>query len=235
MAKNKNIIFDLDDTLFETARFRREISHIFAKNGVSGYLFQKTYQLSKGGKDYWRPQKQLKLLAKKLPSIKKKKILDQVDFLFRRSKDFLFPDVVQFFKKLIAKRQKHNFKTILITYGNPAVQKLKIQNCCLNKFFDRIIVAATPNKEKEIAKIFVQAGKNGKVIFFEDRGSIIDFLKKRHKKLIAIHIQRPTGRYHEKSLLADFRINNLMAGQKLLKKLILPSNQFNAKTKRSLD
>lgn len=213
----KIIIFDFDDTLFETARFKKEISKIFASYRVSAGLFKKTYQLSKGDKDYWQPEKQLDLLARNLPSIKKKRISTEIKSLFKQAGDFLYPDVRPFFKKIQPERKKQQVKLILMTYGNPTVQLSKISHCRLASFFDKIIMAQRPTKEKEILNILKKSG--GKVIFIEDRGSVIDPLKRRHPKLVAFHIQRPSGRYHEKSQLADFKINSLIEGRKIIKKL----------------
>lgn len=217
----KILVFDFDDTLFETARFKKEIENIFVKNGASADLFEETYRLSKGDRDYWQPKRQLDLLAKNLPKIKKREILDEINSLFRKSKKFLFSDTIPFLRKLTAESKKLNLKMILITYGNPIVQKIKIKNCRFNKFFHKIIIARTPGKEKELSKIIIQANKkpNEEVIFIEDRGSMIDPLKRRYPKLITFHVQRRTGRYHKKSLLADFRISDLMELNKIIRKL----------------
>lgn len=215
----KIIIFDFDDTLFETAKFKSEIQKIFAKYGIAADLFEKTYQLSKNDKNYWQPKKQLDLLTKGITPIKKRRILDEINLLFKKSKDFLYSDTILVLRKLSFGCRKHNLKVILLTYGNPVVQRAKIKNCRLAKFFDKIIIAKTPAKKKELSKIITQTDQDEKVILIEDRGSIIDPLKKQSRGLIAIHIQRITSRYREKSLLADFRISNLMEIEKIIKKL----------------
>lgn len=217
----KNLVFDFDDTLFDTARFKKEIQNIFTKRKIKANLFEKTYQLSKRDKNYWQPKRQLDLLAKNLDSIKKRKILNEINSLFRKSKKFLFSDTIPFLRKLTTESKKSKLKMILMTYGNPAVQKIKIKNCCFNKFFHKIIIARLPGKEKELSKIIIQANKkpNEEVIFIEDRESIIDSLKRQYPKLITFHVQRRTGRYHEKSLLADFRVSDLMELNKIIRKL----------------
>lgn len=213
---DKIIIFDFDDTLFETVRFKREIENIFLRYKVPKSLFLKTYDLSRKEKEAWQPERQISILRQKLPWLKRKVILSQINSLFKKAKKFIFPDVVPFLRKLRAQARKQNLKIILITFGQIEVQESKIKNSKIRRFFDRIIMATSPTKEREIAKLLRQE-KNKTVIFIEDRGQVIDAVKKTSPQVVSILMARPTGRFrHDKCLLANFKVANLKQVEKIL-------------------
>lgn len=208
-------ILDLDDTLFNTAKFKKDLERVFIKEGTSKKLFKQTYQLSKQNKGYWQPEIQLSFIKSYRPEIKTSLIKSQINSLFKDSKKYLFPDVFPFIKKI-----KRISQLVLLTFGKKDVQLAKVKYSGLISFFDKIMIARSLAKEKEISKILRRTKRQEKVIFIENAVEVIDMTKKLFPQIITIRIRRPEGRFSKKiSEVADFCFDNLKEIEKIYENL----------------
>ncbi len=166
------IILDFDDTLFDTARFKKALAAIFKKHKVD---FLKTYEQAKKPKGAYSLKKHLALVQKAdIKSIEKD--IDKINF-----KQFLFPDVLKFLKTL-----KKDNSLILLSWGDKEFQLRKIYGLGQNftSLFDKIITGPT-EKAKVLDKI-LKTYKSRPVLFIDNSPQELEKIRKRFKDVILI-------------------------------------------------
>lgn len=197
------LIFDLDHCLFKTAQFFQIAKKEFKKKRVSEFLFLKSFQESKiPPVGTWHPRLQIEKIISQKPNLNKRELSEIFPLLFSRSKEFLYFDVSPFLKKW----QRQNHQLILITHGRRYVQKAKIENSGLNKFFDRIII--TPESDKLNALKQVIRKRNFINIYIDDRQNLLISAKQKFPFLITILLQREKKDRKVKRAI-DYQIRNL--------------------------
>lgn len=210
----KIIIFDWDDTLFETSKFIKNIKCDFSRRfKISEEDFTKAYQKSYDEKKCWQLEKFARELKKIIPGIKQKMILTEWNAWLTQAKKFVYPDVRPFFDKL---EKRGDTKKILISFGQKKFQWQKIENSGLKFFFDKIIIDSTDvAKEKIITRIFKNREPGVEVFFVEDKGSGVEVVKKNNPGINSVWIKRASGRYLWQKCQADFTIKNLRELEKV--------------------
>ncbi|MBI4812068.1 HAD family hydrolase [Candidatus Falkowbacteria bacterium] len=151
------IIFDLDYTLLDAAKFKNGLAKVL---GLSRKEFNLSYKKHfKNKKINYNPERHLLILekeGKKLPLNAKKRV---VCFL-RNINKFLFSGAEEKIRKL----GKKNF-LILLTLGDKSWQARKMKNLKIKKYFDKIILV---DKHKTGALKFLK-NKKDKILVVNDK------------------------------------------------------------------
>ncbi len=151
------VIFDLDYTLFDTIKHKKEIAKIF---GLSNGEYLKDYnKYFKSKKINYNIYKHLSYLlkTKKISLHKGKEIRGKIINLMKRSDDFLFPHAENLIKQLA----KEGKELILLSFGDNVLQSQKIRSSSIKKYFKKIIIT---DKGKERVVDFLKKSKDVHII-----------------------------------------------------------------------
>jgi FMN phosphatase YigB (HAD superfamily) len=213
--KKRYFLFDFDDVLFNTRKFRDDIIRLFLKFGISKKYFYKTYKdfpVKKKNGDIvmYDPEKQFRKL-KNNSNIDISGLQKEFYKLVSNSGKYIFKDVIEFLEKI----KKDNL--YIISYGKNNLQKLKIKNSGLEKYFDKISII-NKNKSEAIPYLF---GKkkiaDEEVYFFEDREKFIKDVKSKYPFIKTILMKRKEGRYRDRrTKYCDFVIKNFKEAERII-------------------
>lgn len=145
IGMKKNIILlDLDRTLFDTDRFKRDLFHAAKELGVpvrrakeisSGRFVREEFHQGKYARALFR--------EKKL----QRSFLNKCDALFHKAEEYWYDGALDFLKRL-----KKRHQLFLLSYGDPAYQLKKIPKN-LAVLFDQIIITREEAKLKELLQL----------------------------------------------------------------------------------
>jgi len=156
-------IFDLDYTLLDTNKFKKNLSSVF---GMSAADFNEScfkYFKSKGVN--YNPDKHLVLLEEDGFFADKEQaaaIREKLNEFMENIDEYLFPEA----EKIVKSLKKRGDKLALATFGNAEWQKLKINALKLKKYFDDIIYEDKNKKENKELKALKR--NNEKIILIND-------------------------------------------------------------------
>lgn len=128
------IIFDLDRTLFDTEKLKKDIANVL---NISNKQYNKDCKKYFTDKEkVYNPYELLRILKseKRISSIKDYK--EKLEGLLAVNNRYLFPGAIDAIKKF----KKQGDKLILISVGYKLWQKKKINSLSLKKYFNRIII-----------------------------------------------------------------------------------------------
>jgi len=204
------IILDFDSTLFSSKNFLNFFKKDLKKNGIPKKLFEETYEKAKNGGYY--PEKQIDLILRKKPEIKKEKLKKIFQKNFKKAPKFLYSDTLTFLKKWNKKAE-----IFILSYGEDKFQRMKIHFCGVDKLVKKIFI--TRDVKKVIPfKLLVETQQ--KIVFVDDNPDALYEVKKRYPEVIVIRINRKQGKHYLKAGAPniDFSISNLKELEGLLKK-----------------
>lgn len=140
------LVFDLDYTLLDIEKFKADKSLIFGitpeENERQGEeLFKKR------GLNY-NPETHIEFLKNTGVIKDAKKTLEGLKNLIKNIDNYLFPGV----KETLAYLKKQGYKLILITLGDLSIQKPKVENSRIKKYFDEIIFEDKDKSQNERIK-----------------------------------------------------------------------------------
>jgi FMN phosphatase YigB (HAD superfamily) len=162
------IIFDFDDTLFDTKKFKKDIFGELISLGIKENIIKKTYKECRNDYCLLKHIKALKKHNLQIPNLIHKKISNL------SLKSYLFPKVAKDLKKL----SKENY-LILLTKGDKGFQNTKINSSNISKYFEEIHITKK-NKEE-----FLKDKKYPHPIYFiNDKKSENRIIKKMFPKII---------------------------------------------------
>lgn len=205
------IVLDFDDTIFNTSAFIEEKIKIFNKEGFTREDYFSNYKKVIREKGYFDADIIIDLFFKN-KNFDKKRIKREIEAVIKNSKIFVFEDFFDFAKSFNKKDLN------LISVGIGKNHKRKIENTGTMSFFDKISI---PEKDKgdEIGLI-IKKYPSEKIFFIDDKAAQIDEAKKRFPQIVAIKMERPTGRHIlPKSELADHIVKNLDEAKNIINKL----------------
>lgn len=147
------IIFDLDYTLFDTARFKRDGLALFFN--MSQAEFKNYYKINFKDKGVnYSPKEHLRILGWKHKEMMAK-LNEFDDWLEKEISRYLFPEA----NKILNRFKQAGHKIILATFGDKEFQEqkisaLKINDLSAREFFDEVIISNKIKAELEELKRF---------------------------------------------------------------------------------
>ena len=163
------VVFDLDYTLLDTAKFKEALAEAVTSCGVSRERYEETYKavVKREGKVYdYDPEVHLKLLRRDFPDDQALgQARERIDGVVAATDKFLFPGSLELLREL--KTEKN--KTVLLSLGNEKWQKRKIDTSGLGGHFDRVI--ATDKHKAGIIRSLLEQGE--KTVVVNDNGEEI--------------------------------------------------------------
>lgn len=158
------LLFDLDHTLLDIERFKKDKSAIFGltpgENERQGEEFFK-----KKGLNY-NPEKHIEILRKSghiKTDADEQTIKDRFQELLKNTDNYLFPDA----EETLAYLKKKGYKMILMTKGDLTIQKPKVDNSRIKKYFEEVIYEEKDKSQNNFLKKLAKAGEN--VLIINDR------------------------------------------------------------------
>ncbi len=138
------VIFDLDNTLLDTARFKKDIFTTIERFGVSRRKALECYAHIKN--DPFTFKKFVNaLIPEKLERLTALTVLDT---LLTSRASYNYPGAGNMLKKL----SKTN-KILMVTYGSKNMQTRKIHQSGLGKYFQRIYTTSQPSKSTILKRL----------------------------------------------------------------------------------
>jgi FMN phosphatase YigB (HAD superfamily) len=184
------IIMDFDDVLFDR---RGKFTKASKKAGVDLARGEPLYESCKTDGNYDFRQ-HIKLIAKG-DRQKEKKLLDNMESVFKNTPNFLFDGVIDLLENL---KQKQ-YRLVLATRGKVYLQKKKIENSGLEKFFNEIIFSEKYKAEFLADKIRAWHRQGEKIVLLDDSSKEIELMKERFPYVRSILV-KPGHLFH--SLIA---------------------------------
>ena len=207
MNKDKQkLIIDFDGTMFDTEAFRIETASLFKRMGYNEEQIQLTYQAECLSYLYspFGQLKRLQLIKASNQNLAEARFKN----LYENSYKYVFPDTIQFLKDMKFKE----YELILLTLGDVAFQKAKVENSSLGRFFDKILYCDI-QKWLYLPKIM---DKSDKFIFIDDRADTIDRIGKVFPNSFAIRIDRYKRATIDLNYDSQIKVKNLEQASKLL-------------------
>lgn len=174
------LFIDFDGTIFNTQSFRDKMFEIFTMAGFDEEEIKNTYAAE--SLDYlYSASGQLERLEKIHEyDIEKAKL--RMDKLIKSSKDFMFPDFDDFIKTV----DRDKFEIDLITLGEEAFQKAKVEASAIVKYFDNVYYCETQKWDylDELVELLE------KFIIIDDRADTLERIGKKFKRSFPIFMDR---------------------------------------------
>lgn len=185
-----HIILDFDYTLFNTALLKDALKRECAKYGVSEELFCSSLEASKGGGSDYKPDRQFEILhARGIWNISD--IRRAFDGVLQGGRTFLYGDTLSFLENV-----KRKNLLALVTYGDDAFQKAKVNGCgAFAQYFERIVITQNIAKDKEATVL--SGGK--KAVFIDDNPAALFAVKKRAPHIRTVRMRRGDGPYEDEA------------------------------------
>ncbi len=205
------IILDFDDTIFNTHQLAQESVKVFKKFGFTEKEFWNTYQRCKKKKgdfdldivvDLVFNSNKLNHLSAEDCSVNKKKIKEEMNLLFCRASDFVYPDFFEFVKSFNKK------DLILLSFGTTDFQGMKIKNSSISPCFQEVII--TQKDKTDNLKNILNKYKGEKIFFIDDKAEQIGKIKEKLPQIITMKMERLQGMHiNTKSKLTDYVVKDL--------------------------
>lgn len=143
-------VLDLDYTLLDTARLKKEMGREFAACGVSPERFVETYRMTveadPNAYDY-DPVRHVAMVSDEL-TCGQEELLDRVNRLLGDLRRFLYPGTEDFLRAL----RSMGARLVLVTLGNESWQRRKVSGCGLDGLLDEVTTAIS-DKVPAVAKL----------------------------------------------------------------------------------
>lgn len=179
------LLFDLDQTLIDTERLKKNKSDIFGISEKEDSLHNDLL-FKNQGRNY-NPDVHLQFLLEsgRIKTIaEKNKIKAKHQKLIKNIDKYVFPEA----EKTLALLKKQGHRLILMTLGDKSFQKSKVDNSRIKKYFEKIIYE-TKNKSQN--KFIKQLAKsNNQVLIINDRADQSLAMKKVIGKKAEIYLVR---------------------------------------------
>lgn len=178
-------LFDLDQTLIDTERLKKDKRLIFGLS-LNKDSFQNDLLFKRRNRRY-NPKVHLHFLRKSghiKTATEEKRISAAFQKVIKNIDNYLFPGTEKALKLL--KNQGH--RLILMTLGDPSFQKSKVDNSRIKKYFERIIYEAKDKSQNKFVKQLVKTDQD--VLIIDDRADMAFAMKKVLGKKARIYLVR---------------------------------------------
>lgn len=186
------LIFDLDNTLLDIEKFKKDKSSIFGispeENELQGNMIFKEKGLN------YNPEAHIKFLRESghiKTDAEEEKVKNEFWKLIKNIDKYLFPGV----EETLAFLKERGHRLILITLGDPAIQKPKVDNSRIKRYFEKIIYETKDKSQNDFIKQL--AGLEDDIIIINDRANQALAMQKTLGKRAKIFLVR--GPYSENS------------------------------------
>lgn len=159
------IIFDFDDTLFDTAELKKIIFGKLESFGIHKEIVESTYAESQKGNSNYSLHSHIQLIKEKYNHFIPENIyqwFSSIDFSL-----YLFPDSKTCLQEL---SQKHYL--VLLTKGDLDFQNMKINSCDIRKYFKEIYIIENTKDVFLKEKVF-----ESPIYFINDKDSENDLIR----------------------------------------------------------
>jgi FMN phosphatase YigB (HAD superfamily) len=153
------IIFDFDDTLFDTSMLKQGIFMKLAAHGIDNEIIENTYEECKNEKDVYTLRGHTDILKEKHNFLGTDDMHDWFSKLDLSS--YLFPEVIEGLEKL--SREHH---LVLLTKGESEYQNIKLEGAGIKKYFQEIHITSKEKEEFLKDKIY-----SNPIYFINDKSS----------------------------------------------------------------
>jgi uncharacterized cofD-like protein len=222
MSKIKAIIFDLDDTLYDTTAQRidkalKAAVEAMVKSGLNCSVEDGFRAIKEIIKKNPLGERFLKLAEQHNADEAVCEIGKKAYYGFESDELSLFPGVRELLKKL-----KNDYTLILVTFGEPKTQNKKVELLGIKELFDISLITQNPDKEEVFLEALDKIGiKQNRILCVGDR---IDSEIRIANKLGMTTVRIMHGMYQNlkaKSALEnpDFTIKNLKEIENILKNI----------------
>jgi len=171
------ILIDFDETLIDTTEIKRRTLDLFLGSGAKLPAIKHALLVIRP----FAPEKVLHLLFPEDERPKRKFFS-----LFKRLGEYNYAGV-----ELLLRRLQESHDLILLTYGDPRFQRLKIRQSGLRPFFKKVVVTKDPAKVEAIVKL----KKKGAVAILDDAEEVCKAAPKCNLPAIRIRRGRKDSRY----------------------------------------
>lgn len=182
-------ILDFDYTLCRTGELKQAMARAVERFGVTNQVFNETYAKTvsaiPGQYDYDVNRHAVWLAATTQAPVQE--IVAALRGVLSDTNSYLYPDVEIFLRWL----KEGNSKIIILTWGNPAWNREKIEHSLVAGYADQIICTAVG---KESAPLPITAN-TGDSAFINDNPSEIEALTKRYPNAHHLRLVRSDGKY----------------------------------------
>ena len=160
------LLFDLDNTLLDTEKFKKDKSFIFGlspeENKIHGDLLFKNKGL------HYNPKTHLQFLLKSgriKTETGRRKIEHRYQKLVEEIDRYLFPEA----EKTLAYLKKQGHRLILMTLGDPSLQKSKVDNSRIKKYFEKTIYETKDKSKNKFIKQLARLKQD--ILIINDKAS----------------------------------------------------------------
>jgi len=183
------ILFDLDNTLFNTTLLKQDMLHVFEKYEIRGQDFwkslYKSYDLDPNDPGGYNIERHLSLLNN-LTSKQKQQLKRELELaMSSRGQAYLYPDVLP---TLIALRDK-KISTVLLAKGDKEFKQLKIDVTDLSKYFKKILFCSRVFLPK-LKAIIPKSSSGGDMAVISGNLSVLIAIKEKFPTVVCIFIRR---------------------------------------------
>ena len=205
------IILDFDDTIINTHRLMWEFLEILKEFDFTEEEFFGAYQKCKRKVGDFNSGIMIGLLSEIRP-FDKIKVEERLNLILDDLEDLVYPDFFDFVNNFDKK------DLILLSFGITDMQKIKIDNSKITKFFGNVIITSR-DKTEDIKPIF-KKNKEEKIFFIDDKTIQVDNMKSKFPEIITMEIKRPQGSdITTESKSVDYKIKDLFEAKNIINEL----------------
>ena len=203
------IILDFDGVLFDDARFKKDVWRLFERFGIPRHVHQEAYQETKARHGAYRHDTHIRLIRRRMPSVDASALRGDLERLLGHSRRYLYRDARAF----LAYGRKNGHALALASNGY-AFQKKKVAASGIASLLDAVAVMAIPKSRmiRALARRFPEES----IFFIDDKTSVLDEVKRRMPRVIAIHMLRRSG--PERSTRTDAIVSTLPAARRFIER-----------------
>lgn len=178
-----HLIIDFDYTLFDTNRMRAALVKTLAPWDVTLDVYMRMEKKCMEHALY-DVNAHLRLLVPKQMDDARRAF----DGVLRHGDRFLYNDSIKFLRR----HKKAGHTLTILSFGSHAWQQQKIDGADIASLADDVVITDKP-KEKIIKGI----PKDERLIMLDDRGTVLDVVKKQRPQTFAIWMRRPNAPYRD--------------------------------------
>lgn len=178
-----HLIIDFDYTLFDTNRMRMALVKALAQWDVTLEMFMHTEKKCMEHALY-DVNAHLRLLVPKQTDDARRAF----DGGLRHGDRFLYNDSIKFLRR----HKKAGHTLTILSFGSYTWQQQKIDGTDIAALADNVVITDKPKE-----KIMMGIPKDERLIMLDDRGAVLDAVKKQRPQTFVIWMRRPNAPYRD--------------------------------------